>query len=162
MREGSNKLENRMRMRMGNGHGHEGGGRNVTTATTYHTRHRPGLGSTAYFFQVDCPRLRFLFPTSLHRPKKSRHTCGTPAPIGSGMPGIKFRAGRRNFVKTRPHDVSSVIAMGVRWKEGGTRGRGGAEKCVPHSIALGEAMERGGAVNNFFNRHVIPSASKKK
>ena len=46
------------------------------------------------------PRLRFLFPTSLPQPKKSRHTCGTPAPIGSGMPGIKFRAGRRNFVKT--------------------------------------------------------------
>ena len=35
MREGSNKLENRMPM--DSGHGHEGGGRNVTTATTYQT-----------------------------------------------------------------------------------------------------------------------------
>ena len=99
-REGTNKIENRMRMDME--HGHEGGGRNVTTATTSHTRHRPGLGSTAYFFQVGLPPgCGFYFPPpSLPRPKKSRHACGTPAPIGSVMPGITFRAGRRNFVKT--------------------------------------------------------------
>ena len=33
---------------------------------------------------------------------------------------------------------------------------------MPHSIALGEAKERGEAVNDFFGRDVIPRASKKK